>query len=271
MPAYRTLLKATRNHGMRTLARWNARVFPSGQCITLESGMPLWVPSDPNLFGFLLGRHEQHLADAMRARIRPGDCCVDVGANIGYFSCLMSGWCGEAGCVIAFEPEQQNFQSLQLNATLAADCGRKIVPVAAAVSNVAGEMGLIRSPLSTHHRVTSDGAALTSERIPSVVLDEELAAHSFPRPIRVMKIDVEGHEAQVLIGCERLVAAGRIQCMLIEVLPGNVASEVGVILERWGAMVTVWLDDAWRRMPVTEIPYRTDVLAEFGDAAGHAT
>ena len=270
MPAYRALLKATRNHGMRTLARWNARVFPSGQCIRLESGIPLWVPPDPNLFGYLLGSHDQHVAEAMRQRIRPGDCCVDVGANIGYFSCLMSGWCGEAGRVIAYEPEDRNFQCLQMNAALAAERGRNIVPVQAAVSNVSGDVRLLRSPLSTHHRIVGGGEAADSEFVPSVVLDKDLLTRGFAGPIRVMKIDVEGHEAHVLLGCEQFVSEGRIQCMLIEVFPGQVASEVGTILARWQARVTVWLDGRWREMPVGEVPYRTDVLAEFEDAAGHA-
>ena len=260
--AYRAILRATHNHGMGTLARLNVRVFPSGQHVTLESGLPFWIPPDPHFFGFLLGRHEHHLAGVMRERIRPGDCCIDVGANIGYFASLMSGWCGDAGRVLAYEPETQNFQLLRVNATLAADCGRTIVPIHAAVSDLAGELALVRSSLSTMHRVETLDSGHQSESVPSIVLDDDIPARDIGA-IRLMKVDVEGHEVHVLRGCERLVAARRIECMLIEVFPGESAREVDEIVTSWGAKPKVWLDRAWRDLPLRDLPYCTDILVDF--------
>jgi protein-L-isoaspartate O-methyltransferase len=40
---------------------------------------------------------------------------IDVGANIGYFSCLMSKLAGPAGKVLAIEPEPQNLKLLEQN------------------------------------------------------------------------------------------------------------------------------------------------------------
>lgn len=260
--AYRAILRATHNHGMRTLARLNVRVFPDGQYITLESGLTLWIPPDPHFFGFLLGRHEQHLADVMRTRIRPGDCCVDVGANIGYFACLMSGWCGATGRVIAYEPERDNFRILTTNAALARQRDRTVLPVRAAVSAGRGELCLVRSPLSTHHHVATAGDFPTSETVPSVALDQDLPARGCNGLIRLLKIDVEGHEAHVLRGCQQLVQEGRVECILTEVSREG-AVQVEEILGSWNARAKVWLDGRWRDMPVSEVPYCTDVLVEF--------
>jgi FkbM family methyltransferase len=261
--AYRAILRATHNHGMRTLARWNVRAFPDGQQITLDSGLPLWIPPDPHFFGFLLGRHEQHLADVMREQIQPGDCCVDVGANIGYFSCLMSGWCGATGSVLAYEPEQHNFDILSTNADLARRNHRTVIPVRAAVSAYRGELHLVQSALSTHHQVTMTDPSSTSRTVPSIVLDEDLAARGFDGLIRVVKIDVEGHEVHVLHGCRELVREGRIGCMLIEVFPGDHARQVDEILRGWNVRAKVWLNGSWRDMPVSAIPYCTDIVVVF--------
>src|ERR1700674_3902762 len=40
---------------------------------------------------------------------------IDVGANIGYFTCLLSKFAGPAGKVLAIEPEPQNLKLLEQN------------------------------------------------------------------------------------------------------------------------------------------------------------
>src|SRR5688572_19892682 len=99
--AYRLLMKATRRHGMFTLARNHARLYPRGQRVKIRGGATIFLPPDPHFIGFLLGTHEQHIADLMQAHVRPGDICVDVGANIGYFSAVLSRLAGSTGRVLS--------------------------------------------------------------------------------------------------------------------------------------------------------------------------
>lgn len=47
-----------------------------------------------------------------------GQCCLDVGANIGYYSVLAAHLVGPQGRVVAFEPEPDNFALLQANIEL---------------------------------------------------------------------------------------------------------------------------------------------------------
>src|SRR5689334_7304312 len=86
---YRTILRITRKRGLFTLARLNAKLFSSGQIIAAPAGAKLFVPSDPHFFGFVLGTHESHVAEILIRYLQPGDACIDVGANIGYFSAVM--------------------------------------------------------------------------------------------------------------------------------------------------------------------------------------
>ena len=44
----------------------------------------------------------------MKERILKGSVCIDIGANIGIYTLIMSKEVGENGQVIAFEPEKEN-------------------------------------------------------------------------------------------------------------------------------------------------------------------
>src|SRR5207249_12175823 len=44
-----------------------------------------------------------------------GSSFLDVGANLGYFSCLLGKLAGPRGKVVAIEPEPNNFKLLQRN------------------------------------------------------------------------------------------------------------------------------------------------------------
>ena len=47
--------------------------------------------------------------------INKGDICLDIGANIGYYTILFSDKVGESGKVIAFEPDNTNYLILEKN------------------------------------------------------------------------------------------------------------------------------------------------------------
>ena len=47
---------------------------------------------------------EREVVEYLRARVRPGDCCIDAGAHVGYFALQMALWNAPNGPVVAFEP-----------------------------------------------------------------------------------------------------------------------------------------------------------------------
>jgi FkbM family methyltransferase len=77
-----------------------------------------------NVTDFLLKRicffgvFEPSLTQFMIRTIKPGDTVVDLGANHGYFTLLMSKLVGETGRVIAIEAFPETRQSLEANLAL---------------------------------------------------------------------------------------------------------------------------------------------------------
>jgi hypothetical protein len=54
------------------------------------------------------GEYEPHVAAALREYCKPGMTVVDVGANIGYHTMLLSRLVGHEGRVMAFEPSSES-------------------------------------------------------------------------------------------------------------------------------------------------------------------
>src|SRR5258706_15767016 len=65
---------------------------------------------------YFYGEHDERYETALvKALIRPGMTCWDIGANIGYYSCLLGLAVGASGRVIAFEPASETRERLAHN------------------------------------------------------------------------------------------------------------------------------------------------------------
>jgi FkbM family methyltransferase len=128
------------------------------------------------------------------AFLAPDDVVCDVGANIGAQTAFFAR-CVPRGAVYAFEPVRANFQILMTNVTLN-EFGNAI-PLHAAVG---AAVGRIRAPgidlrvPANFGSIALDGDA-EGEDIPLLALD----SLNLPR-CALLKIDVEGMEAEVLRG-----------------------------------------------------------------------
>lgn len=61
---------------------------------------------------------EPDVTDVILRLVRPGDFAIDAGANIGFFTLLMSKIVGPEGMVLAFEPDEPAFEALESNVGL---------------------------------------------------------------------------------------------------------------------------------------------------------
>jgi FkbM family methyltransferase len=258
---YRGLMRMSRNHGLHTLARLNNRLFPEGEIVRLPTGNEFYVPGDPHLIGYVLSRHDHHITRVMQEKISPGDLCVDIGANLGYFTCVMAALCAPGGRILSFEPESANYRTLCINAEIASAAGVQIVPTEVAISNVTSKMELIRGAEVGMHQVGRLSGNGKAELIEGVRLADVPAA--VETPISFLKIDVEGHEFEVLEGCAALLDERRVTTAVVEIFPGEGAEKVDRLLRRWSPTVSCWLNDSWTRTEIRSLPYRTDVLLEF--------
>jgi len=149
--------------------------------------------------------------------LRPGDCVLDVGANLGYFSLVAAELVGPAGCVHAFEPAPQVLPLLQENARLNPQANLQVHGVA--VSDCCGQTRFFAAPRGrSGYSSIRDLGAETSviSTVPTITLDALLP--QLP-PVRLVKIDVEGAELRVLRGMRQLIDRDR-PFLIVEVDDG---------------------------------------------------
>jgi FkbM family methyltransferase len=166
-------------------------------------------------------RYEPHLLAQVERRLRPGDVAFDVGANIGIYTVLAAHLAGPSGAVYAFEPDPQNVRYLRGN--VAANGLGNVQLFDAAVSCVEGESTLYQDTTTT--RTSSllpdawspDPAPRIPLTVRTLVLDQFLPALD---RLDFIKIDVEGHEYEVLLGAQALLARFR-PTLLAEVTRAN--------------------------------------------------
>jgi FkbM family methyltransferase len=141
---------------------------------------------------------------AMRRVLRPGDTAVDVGANKGSYLLWLSRWVGP-GRVVAFEPQPDLADYLRRACGALALSNVTVEPKA--VSQSGGERTLYRpgggaSPAASLSRCVAARDACAALAVPAVALDDYLGSD---RRVRVLKVDVEGHEQAVFEGARRLL------------------------------------------------------------------
>lgn len=150
---------------------------------------------------YFLGQYEPFLTEVMSGLIRPGDVCIDAGANFGWYTTLMAAASRESGEVHAFEPIPSSFELLAAN--------RELSPYAANISanNVAlgDELGEITinlfADLPSGHASAAirDGGQIESITCPLTTLDDYLKVRNIDQ-VDVIKADVEGSELMFVNG-----------------------------------------------------------------------
>ena len=116
--------------------------------------------------------------------LRDGDCVVDVGANIGYFSLLCAGYVGN-GEVHSFEPSSITFEYLKKVASRM----KKIKPWHLAVSNISG-MVRFRDELMSDRSHIADSQDERGYPVQCCSIDDWVAKNQIAR-IDFIKIDAE--------------------------------------------------------------------------------
>ena len=151
----------------------------------------------------LTGQWEGLMSRTISACLKPGDLAIDVGANIGYDTLLMSNAVGATGTVLAFEPDFGNLIELLRN--VEAHWYKNIVVESIALSSenslakMARARGDNRGLSHLRHDVADELQPVLTSR-----LDRLIGDHGFPR-IAVVKMDVEGYEYKAMQGLGVLI------------------------------------------------------------------
>ncbi len=145
----------------------------------------------------LYGEYDRHEISLLSSLCAPGDCVMDVGANIGVYTLHLSRCVGPQGCVFAVEPDPTNLRLLHANVE-ENDCTNvTIMPYA--LGDREDWVKLYQSPSNRGELRLAPGEGLVDYVNVPMRKGEALLADHRRRP-RVVKMDVEGAEPLVLKG-----------------------------------------------------------------------
>ena len=164
--------------------------------------------------------YELEMLEDMRSRTAPGDLVLDVGANIGNHTLYLA---AVAGCrVMAFEPNPALCDALRSSLSL----NPALPEVTVHACGLGRDVG---SAAFTDGRTDNLGARRLKPGIGTIPL-QTLDAMAPPTPVRVIKIDVEGMELDVLAGAARTIRRDR-PLLYVECITERDFREVSRVLD----------------------------------------
>ena len=202
-----------------------SRVFGTTR-IRLANGidLPLRMNSSMDLSYVRAAREKPSLVASLLDRLRPGDCYVDVGANVGYYTVQASKRVGPEGVVVAVEPSTREFvrllQSISWN-----DCAN-VISVRAALGN---RSGIIRLDVESSHTGLNHISEHGREIVP-LFRGDALLPELIGDRRTFIKIDVEGAEPLVMEGMRGVLARPMTQAVVAEMTP-SFSAAMGLDIE----------------------------------------
>lgn len=203
-----------------------------------------------------MARVDPLLIDLCEKHVSQGDVVWDIGANVGLFTLSAAACAGPSGRVVAFEPDCWLVQLLRRSARLQRDSAPvDIVPSAVAESIGVRSFSLARRSRSANYLEgygsSQTGGAVETHSVVAVSLD--WIAGQFPSP-NLIKIDVEGAEAEVIRGGMQILAES-LPIVICEV-SGESRSEVTKRLKSFGYRLV----DAEKNQETSEAAWSTLAL-----------
>jgi FkbM family methyltransferase len=160
-------------------------------------------------------------ARKMFTRQDAGSTAIDVGSNIGVFSCVLASL--GAGAVHCFEPVPETFCRLRKN-VLANGMADRCTLNCLAVGSESGTTQLTvsqNSPATNRIKGGTESAQIGSNFGVGVTTLDEYCSCKQIANVQFLKIDVEGAEPLVLRGARRLLLGKKVNSVLLEVCPAN--------------------------------------------------
>lgn len=219
-PAYRCNPKQILDRCVRSLRRPKSREvvrLPWGHCMQVNPhefiGRAIWAQ----------GVHEISVCEAIARCTESGQAAIDVGANVGFMTSLMSHCVGPGGHVMAFEPHPVVFDELAANAErFRARSMARIDVHQMALGSEEGYATLecddaaLQENAGTARIRTGSGAHEADNCGRKWVRVRPLDALIQGERVSLVKIDVEGGELDVLKGARQALQEGRIRTIVYE-------------------------------------------------------
>jgi FkbM family methyltransferase len=210
--------------------------------------------NDNSLCLYVCGSFEPNEFAFLDTVLKPGMVFVDVGANDGYYTLFAAKRVGAQGRVLAVEPSTRERVNLKRNIARNGLDNITVLPMALGATSGTAELQLAQYSHSGHNtlgRFANDGVQVESvEQVKMCTLDSVAHDMALDR-LDLLKIDVEGAEANVIAGAREILAGTQPLIMLeisdkalrgqgsdaerlLAILRGELGYEIGVFSAQTG-------------------------------------
>lgn len=143
---------------------------------------------------------------------------LEIGANLGYYVLLEAMLLPEGSEIFAFEPHPSNVATLRKNLAINETmCNVGIFQMA--LSDKVGTAKLIVEGVSNHHHLgsseTGNGGRQHIEVATTTV--DRFCAERGIKNVDLMRMDVEGHEVEIIAGAERILTQSDNPIVFLEI------------------------------------------------------
>ena len=194
--------------GWSPFLRFVAKFHPDAEMYpaSLENGETFFLDlSEEMCHGYFYNGgigHERYTVALFKKFLQPGDAFIDVGANVGYFTRLAGKLVGQEGTVHAFEPMAKANRLLKENVS-DLQC---VTLHDVAVSNEEGVGSFSIRKKGDRSSLMASSSVEKQIQVQLDTLDNTLKGED---RVDMIKIDVEGHELEVLQGAMTIIKEHR--------------------------------------------------------------
>lgn len=168
--------------------------------IQTSAGALRWQINELTSQEHIRATYEPYMQHALSASIRPGFVVYDIGAHAGFHTLFAALLAGPTGQVIAFEPHPRSAALIRQQALLNPLLAVRVLEYAVSVQDATINFDIRGA--SSQARIQESGELhVTAKRLDGLVLAEAIP------PPDLIKLDVEGHEEQVLCGALQMLQA----------------------------------------------------------------
>ncbi|MFN8261138.1 MAG: FkbM family methyltransferase [Chitinophagales bacterium] len=214
------------------------------------------------IYPFFKRRQDKHDIALMQQHIKQGDIVLDIGANIGFYTKILSQLVGDEGKVYAFEPDNTNFGHLMRNAGHL----KNVEFHNKAVSDKTGTITLYHSDmLNVDHKTYATENYTSKSEIPCVAMDDIIPEQK----VDFIKIDIQGFEYFAFKGMQQIFNKNKSLKIITEFYPlglqnANIdATELSNFLWQHGFIISKTENDFTSEFTASDIAKYTAVKDEY--------
>lgn len=183
-------------------------------CDTVERNVKMIVDFNDGISGIIFnsGYYHYNLTCFLQKNVKHGWVCVDGGASIGWFSCLLGNLVGNDGKVLSFECNPYIYDNIKRNIGLNLLNNVDVFPIA--LGSEKKPSRFVCYPHSGHGHFLHDDKLLLyrpnkNKIIDTVTVDvdtlDNFYHNNFFDRLDLIKLDVEGFEFDVLKGAKKVL------------------------------------------------------------------